>query len=137
MKAKKKALLHKIQLLQRTNVALNKKQQQELQKWVSFLVFFIQKSFSLRKSLKSVEEESEKRKTAISLRRQQKLLSAMVSRKKLGRGDFKPYEEPVLLPNELTGCLRQLPSRGNIVEGALEGFYLRLKFRTLQEPSEA
>lgn len=64
-----------------------------------------------------MEKESEERKAAIATRRQRKIFDSMTKRKKLGRGKFQPYEEPVLLPTELTGSLRTLPARGNLIEG--------------------
>uniref|UniRef100_A0A914E4F8 Ribosome biogenesis protein NOP53 n=1 Tax=Acrobeloides nanus TaxID=290746 RepID=A0A914E4F8_9BILA len=102
IKQKKLALLRKIQSLQKDKESMSKKQLQEFS--------------NLKKTLRDVRKEEDEHKAKIAARKQQKVLDSLTKRKKLGRGEFKAYEEPVLLTEELTGNLRQLPSRGNILE---------------------
>lgn len=75
--------------------------------------------YSLKKTMKELRKEEADHKEKIMARKQQKVIDAMTKRKKLGRGEFKPFEEPVLLTDELTGSLRTCPTRGNILEGKI------------------
>lgn len=71
----------------------------------------------MKKTRREVLQEEEEHKAKIAARKQKKVLDVLTKRKRLGRGEFKDYEQPILLTDELTGSLRALPSRGNILEG--------------------
>ena len=59
----------------------------------------------------------EKQAEALEARRLQRAVTRLTKRKRLGRGQFEEYAEPVLLPEELTGSLRRIKPQGNILKG--------------------
>lgn len=82
----------------------------------SYLVFnFLQSSVkTLSKQVRrSLEEQSKK----ADERRKKLGVQRLTKRKRLGRGRYEPYLEPVLLANELTPTLRQLKPQGDIFQG--------------------
>ena len=47
----------------------------------------------------------------------EKMMDKLIKRKKLGRGEFEKYEEPVLLTSELKGSLRLAKTEGSLLQG--------------------
>uniref|UniRef100_A0A0K0DBH1 Ribosome biogenesis protein NOP53 n=1 Tax=Angiostrongylus cantonensis TaxID=6313 RepID=A0A0K0DBH1_ANGCA len=76
----------------------------------------INKELSRREVL--IEEERLKR-------RKEKFLKKMTSRQRLGRGKFKDEEEPFLLQEELTDCLRLLKPQGHVLNDRMTSLQKR------------
>ncbi|KAJ1349429.1 hypothetical protein KIN20_005000 [Parelaphostrongylus tenuis] len=58
-------------------------------------------------------------------RKKQKFLKKMTTRQQLGRGKFKDEEEPFLLQEELTDCLRLLKPQGHVLNDRMASLQRR------------
>lgn len=87
------------------------------------LVGFISFSatFRVKRIGKEVVGSEEKRAEVLEARRLRRAVTDLTKRKRLGRGQFEEYAEPVLLPEELTGSLRRIKPQGSILQGMLVG----------------
>ncbi|KAL3095314.1 hypothetical protein niasHS_007413 [Heterodera schachtii] len=78
------------------------------------------------KSLKAqVLKETETNEKRTIRQKRQRALKAFTKRKRLGRGKFEPFEEPLLTVGELPANLRQLSPQGNVLEERLKSFQRR------------
>nr|CAD2181493.1 unnamed protein product [Meloidogyne enterolobii]CAD2196388.1 unnamed protein product [Meloidogyne enterolobii] len=68
---------------------------------------------SLKSLTKNVNSEHAQHLNKIKLKNKQWKIKNLTTRKKLGRGKFEPYEEPVITPKELPASLRCLTSASN------------------------
>uniref|UniRef100_A0A914HZG1 Ribosome biogenesis protein NOP53 n=1 Tax=Globodera rostochiensis TaxID=31243 RepID=A0A914HZG1_GLORO len=78
------------------------------------------------KSLKSeVLKESEALEKRQIFKKRERALKALTERKRLGRGKFEPFEEPILTVDELPAKLRQLSPQGNVLQERLKSLQRR------------
>uniref|UniRef100_A0A183CBA2 Ribosome biogenesis protein NOP53 n=1 Tax=Globodera pallida TaxID=36090 RepID=A0A183CBA2_GLOPA len=78
------------------------------------------------KSLKSeVLKESEALEKRQIFKKRERALKALTERKRLGRGKFEPFEEPILTVEELPAKLRQLNPQGNVLQERLKSLQRR------------
>nr|CAD2139522.1 unnamed protein product [Meloidogyne enterolobii] len=68
---------------------------------------------SLKSLTKNVNSEHTQHLNKLKLKNKQWKIKNLTTRKKLGRGKFEPYEEPVITPKELPASLRCLTSASN------------------------
>ncbi|CAK5069721.1 unnamed protein product [Meloidogyne enterolobii] len=96
-----------------TKVVDNQKkiQKQQLQRFLFQNYFF--NFFSLKSLTKNVNSEHTQHLNKLKLKNKQWKIKNLTTRKKLGRGKFEPYEEPVITPKELPASLRCLTSASN------------------------
>jgi len=74
---------------------------------------------------KEVVGSEERRAVVLEARRLRRAVSNLTKRKRLGRGQFEEYAEPVLLPEELTGSLRRIKQQGSILQERVKSLQKR------------
>jgi len=79
----------------------------------------------MKRIRKEVAGSEEKRAEAIEARRLRRAVTNLTKRKRLGRGQFEEYLEPVLLPEELTGSMRRIKQQGNILQERVKSLQKR------------
>uniref|UniRef100_A0A7E4VER6 Ribosome biogenesis protein NOP53 n=1 Tax=Panagrellus redivivus TaxID=6233 RepID=A0A7E4VER6_PANRE len=110
-KQRKRQLRHKImEMTRKAQKELTKKERVEIA--------------NLKKTYKELVQKQAEIKAKAAERRLNKVYDTLTSRKKLGRGEFQEYEEPVLLPDEITASVRLTKTEGNIISE---------RFKSLQE----
>jgi len=77
---------------------------------------------SIEKDVKSVVESTAMK---IQLRKDQRAVKNLTQRKRLGRGKYAKFEEPVLLVGELGGNLRTVKAQGNVLQERLKSLQKR------------
>ncbi|KAK6047465.1 hypothetical protein COOONC_15029 [Cooperia oncophora] len=100
---------------QKANAAKEKKLQREhkRRKALEKAQHDVYRAKNINKALESAEKESIEKSAK---RKKEKFLEKMTTRQRLGRGEFKDYEEPFLLQEELTDSLRLLKPQGHVLE---------------------
>ncbi|VDK18542.1 unnamed protein product [Anisakis simplex] len=81
--------------------------------------------FAVKKINKEISEELTQVNEKAKLRRKQKWTKKLLGTQQLGRGKFKPEEQPFLMTDELTGSLRELKPQGNILMDRLKSLQKR------------
>ncbi|KAE9549894.1 hypothetical protein FO519_006899 [Halicephalobus sp. NKZ332] len=79
---------------------------------------------NIKKIIKEMDEKDSEIKNKAKANAVEKMMDKLLKRKKLGRGEFEKYEEPVLLTSELKGSLRLAKTEGSL---------LQERFKSLQE----
>ncbi|KAK5985714.1 Ribosome biogenesis protein NOP53 [Trichostrongylus colubriformis] len=99
---------------QKANAAKEKKLQREhkRRKELEKAQHDVYRAKSINKALELAEKESLEKATK---RKKEKFLAKMTTRQRLGRGEFKDYEEPFLLQEELADSLRLLKPQGHVL----------------------
>ncbi|PIO61185.1 Nop53 protein [Teladorsagia circumcincta] len=99
---------------QKANVAKEKKLQREhkRRKELEKAQHSVYRAKSINKALERAEKESLEKSVK---RKKEKFLEKMTTRQRLGRGEFKEYEEPFLLQEELADSLRLLKPQGHVL----------------------
>ncbi|XGW03279.1 hypothetical protein V3C99_014902, partial [Haemonchus contortus] len=99
---------------QKANAIKEKKLQREhkRRKEVEKAQHDVYRAKSINKALEQAEKESLEKSVK---RKKQKFLEKMTTRQRLGRGEFKDYEEPFLLQEELADSLRLLKPQGHVL----------------------
>ncbi|VDK81890.1 unnamed protein product [Litomosoides sigmodontis] len=81
--------------------------------------------YSARKLNKEISTEMQRQEEFSIKRKEHKLMKKFAGTQRLGRGKFKPYEQPVLLTEELAGSLRELKPQGSILTERLKSLQKR------------
>ncbi|VDO20762.1 unnamed protein product [Haemonchus placei] len=109
---------------QKANALKEKKLQREhkRRKEVEKAQHDVYRAKSINKALEQAEKESLEKSVK---RKKQKFLEKMTTRQRLGRGEFKDYEEPFLLQEELADSLRLLKPQGHVLNERMAGLQKR------------
>ncbi|KAL3984915.1 Nop53 (60S ribosomal biogenesis) family protein [Acanthocheilonema viteae] len=81
--------------------------------------------YSAKKLNKEICKEIQKREELAKKRKEHKLMKRFAGTQRLGRGKFEPYEQSVLLTEELPGSLRELKPQGSILTERLKSLQKR------------
>lgn len=82
----------------------------------------------VKNTLKEQEQKTLERKT-------KRFRTGLTKRKKLGRGRFEKFAEPALMTNELTGCLRKLPTQCDILAGIFLNLFITIPYFSKKKAS--
>ena len=104
LKQKKRALANKLAELERQAAKQMSKKER-----IQFA--------NIKKIIKEMDEKDSEIKKKTKTRAVEKMMDKLIKRKKLGRGEFEKYEEPVLLTSELKGSLRLAKTEGSLLQG--------------------
>jgi hypothetical protein len=80
---------------------------------------------NLKKLYKEIDQKISQSKEKAAERKTSKLLTNLTKRKTLGRGEFKEYEEPVVLPSEIKGSLRLAKTEGSLMSEHMKSLQAR------------
>jgi nucleolar protein 53 len=111
MKQRKTEINQKITEIKKSKEKLTKKQEQEI--------------LNLKSLLKDVRKSEKAHESAILQQRTKRTIHKLTTTKRLGRGRFEEYLEPVLTSDELTGSLRRLKPQGDLIEERVKSLQKR------------
>ncbi|VDM53229.1 unnamed protein product [Angiostrongylus costaricensis] len=94
----------------------------QLESVITYVRFMCYESKKINKELSRREVLSEEERLK---RRKEKFMKKMTNRQRLGRGKFKDEEEPFLLQEELTDCLRLLKPQGHVLKDRMTSLQKR------------
>jgi nucleolar protein 53 len=111
MKQRKTEINQKITVIKKSKEKLTKKQEQEI--------------LNLKSLLKDVRKSEKAHESAVLQQRTKRTIHKLTTTKRLGRGRFEEYLEPVLTSDELTGSLRRLKPQGDLIEERVKSLQKR------------
>jgi len=80
---------------------------------------------NIKKIIKEMDQKDSAVKQKAKAKAVEKMMDKLIKRKKLGRGEFEKYEEPVLLTSELKGSLRLAKTEGSLLQERFKSFQER------------